>query len=303
MTNVKKIKPRQTLGELRQLQRLAGSVIMRPLARDWRMQRQWIDHRDMREVTQEFIKPNDRLTSFERIEIYNRQYWFRLIDSLYDDFPGLLAVVGQAKFSPLVRAYLTEYPSRSYTMRNLGSRLPQFIQEHPKSVAPRYAMALEMAKFEWAHIEAFDGPNRGPISVDDLLGKDPAKLRLGLQPNISIMKLRYPLDDFVIQLKRKPQQGEASNAMEEFIGEPAKKKKRRITLPRARTTYVAIHRVDNSVYYKRLDAAAYRLLTALRDGATLAKALSQSFKTPSAAASAKEWFETWSALGWFCKPR
>ena len=36
----------------------------------------------------EFIKPNDRLSSTERLEIYSRSYWFRVLDSLYDDFPG-----------------------------------------------------------------------------------------------------------------------------------------------------------------------------------------------------------------------
>ena len=35
-----------------------------------------------------FIKPNDRLSSFERLEIYNCQYWFRVLDCLYDDYPG-----------------------------------------------------------------------------------------------------------------------------------------------------------------------------------------------------------------------
>ena len=65
------------------------AVIMRPLSHQWRMQGKWTDNRDMRKVTAEFIKPNDRLTSSERIETYNRQYWFRLIDSFYDDFPGL----------------------------------------------------------------------------------------------------------------------------------------------------------------------------------------------------------------------
>ena len=36
----------------------------------------------MRAAASEFIKPNDRLSSFERLEIYNRQYWFRLLDCL-----------------------------------------------------------------------------------------------------------------------------------------------------------------------------------------------------------------------------
>ena len=48
-----------------------------------------------------FIKPNDRLSSFERLEIYNRVYWFRVLDCLYDDYPGLRAVLGERKFMKL----------------------------------------------------------------------------------------------------------------------------------------------------------------------------------------------------------
>ena len=71
----------------------------------------------------EFIKPNDRLTSLERVEIYNRQYWFRLIDCLYEDFPGLATVLGKREFNRrAILAYLQSFPSRSYTLRNLGKR-------------------------------------------------------------------------------------------------------------------------------------------------------------------------------------
>ena len=52
----------------------------------------------MNKVADSFIKPNDRLTSFERLEIYNRVYWFRVLDCLYDDYPGLRAVLGERKF-------------------------------------------------------------------------------------------------------------------------------------------------------------------------------------------------------------
>ena len=46
----------------------------------------------------EFIRPNDRLSSFERLEIYNRQYWFRLFSSFEEDFPGVQAIVGRNGF-------------------------------------------------------------------------------------------------------------------------------------------------------------------------------------------------------------
>src|SRR5437868_5990694 len=96
---------------LRDVQRLALSAIVRPLAGGDRRQATWTDGRDASAVAASIIKPNDRLTSFERLEIYNRQYWFRLLDVMEEDFPGLRAVLGPAGFDRLARAYLAKYPS------------------------------------------------------------------------------------------------------------------------------------------------------------------------------------------------
>ncbi len=64
--------------QLRQLQRVMTGALFRPLTPQWRMQKHWTDGTPMKELASEFIKPNDRLSSFERLEIYNRQYWFRV---------------------------------------------------------------------------------------------------------------------------------------------------------------------------------------------------------------------------------
>src|SRR5260370_32290524 len=55
-----------------------------------------------------FRSPSATLSSVERLEIYNRQYWFRLYDSFEEDFPGLKAVLGQKRFERLMRAYRSE---------------------------------------------------------------------------------------------------------------------------------------------------------------------------------------------------
>ena len=102
----KQPREKQTLKQLQDLQRLAASVIMQPLAPGFRSSLTFTDGRPNSKVAAEFIKPNDRLTSFERIEIYNKQYWYRLIDCIYDDYPGLLAILGRLKFNRLMFAYL-----------------------------------------------------------------------------------------------------------------------------------------------------------------------------------------------------
>src|ERR1022692_1407851 len=100
------------------------------------------DGRAMSEVAADFIAPNSRLSAFERLEIYNRQYWFRVMGALAEDFPVLRGVVGNSKFEELSIAYLTAHPSRSFTLRNLGSRLPEWLAGHPRFAGRRQRLGI-----------------------------------------------------------------------------------------------------------------------------------------------------------------
>src|ERR1700739_4807256 len=133
----------QTGRELREMQRLMATAVMRPLTREDAMQREWRDGRPTREIAEGFIKPNDRLDSFERLEIYNRQYWFRIRDCFYADFPGFGAVLRDRKFERLADIYLARHPSRSFTLRNLGSSIVAFLERNPGLTAPRSSLALD----------------------------------------------------------------------------------------------------------------------------------------------------------------
>src|SRR5689334_4276128 len=96
---------------LKQLQTLMGEAIFRSLTDADEMIPMWDAGESTQTVVERFITPNDRLTAFERLEIYNRQYWFRVLDVLYDDYPALRGLLGQEKFHTLSRAYLAAYPS------------------------------------------------------------------------------------------------------------------------------------------------------------------------------------------------
>jgi hypothetical protein len=234
-------------------------------------------------VAETFIKPNDRLTSVQRLEIYNRQYWFRLIDCLYDDYPGVRAVLGEREFAKLVKSYLAKHPSTSFTLRNLGRHLPSVVGQ---------PMARDMARLEWARIVAFDEAALPEVTIDDLLDAKPDRLRLALQPYLTLLKLRYPLDDYLIALKTDSLRTEASNAVTDASHRLVKKLRR----PKAQTVYVAVHRVHNAVYYKRLTAPQIRVLEAIRAGKTLSQACAQA-----ATGNLQEWFRSWASFGWFCR--
>src|SRR6202045_3363901 len=116
--------------KLHTLQRAVARAVMQPLTPSERMQRKAPGGGRMNAYAARYIKPNDRLTSFERLEIYNRQYWFRVLASMAEDFPGLRAVLGDKKFEAMSKAYLADCPSRSFTLRNLGARLEGWLRKH-----------------------------------------------------------------------------------------------------------------------------------------------------------------------------
>jgi len=286
------------------LQRRMARAVMAPLSPTERMRTVAANGRSMRAIAASFIKPNDGLDSFERLEIYNRQYWFRILSGFAEDFPGLRAVLGERRFDALAKAYLTACPSRSFTLRNLGSRLEVWLRKHPSWAGTRRDLAMDMVRLEWADIEAFDGKAEPAIQPEDLRSVDVSKLRLRLQPHIRLLALRYPVDDLLLEAREDGDSEAASNAFSE-----ARKRKRAIVAARLTPSpiFLVVHRLDLSVYFRRLECEEFLLLTALQDGRSIGRAIENAFRESSVPAAERashvhRWFQTWTAFGWFCRP-
>jgi hypothetical protein len=285
------------------LQRTMARAVMHPLTRSEHMSKVAPNGERMQKYASGFIKPNDRLSSFERLEIYNKQYWFRLLSGLMEDFPGLQAILGNRRFEELCKAYLEDCPSRSFTLRNLGRALEGWLKKNPKWAGSRQAMALDMVRLEWADIEAFDEKAEPPLKAEDVAGSAGANLRLKLQPYVRLLDLRYPVDSLVLKIKGLNEDTEfSSNAFRE-----RRKRKQVLAIAKLKPAriFLAVHRVDYFVYFRRLDENEYRLLLAMQQGKTLGQAVHQSFKTkksgtPPELGQIAGWFQNWAGLGWFC---
>jgi hypothetical protein len=288
---------------LLELQRRMMKAVMQPLTSSDRIAPKTEDGRPMKIEAAEFIAPNSRLTSLERLEIYSRSYWYRALDSLDDDFPGLRAVLGRRAFQRLSRAYLADCPSRSFTLRNLGARLPSWLQRNPQYAGRRHALALDMAHLEWAHIEAFDGAAEKALGPEDLIELGP-DLRAGLQPHVRLLEFEYPVDKLLIQVNRTEEHEGASNAVQRQKHPGLTQ--RVIRLKRERI-HLAVHRMDFVVYYRRIAAEEFRILNALREGQPVGHAIQYGFENSAASLDEQRllletWFAAWAELGWLCPP-
>jgi hypothetical protein len=291
--------------KLMQLQRTMARAVMQPLTSSERMQRRAPGGGPMKRYASRFIKPNDRLTSFERLEIYNRQYWFRVLSALGEDFPGLRAVLGQRRFDAMAKAYLIANPSRSFTLRNLGARLESWLRNNPKWTGTNQALALDIVRIEWADIEAFDGAAEPPLRPEDLANVAGARLKLTLQPYVRLLSFRYPVDDLLLEVRKEDDDTDfASNA---FTERKKRKRVRAVAKLKPAQIFLAVHRIDYSVYFRRLDEEEFCILTALRQGKTLSAAVESAFRKSAVPMEERPlkvqtWFQTWSTLGWFCRP-
>jgi len=291
-------------GALLNLQKRMAAAVMEPLTRSETTRKTRRDGVGMEREAADFIKPNASLTSFERLEIYNRQYWFRLYSSFEDDFPGLLAVLGRRQFERVMRAYLDACPSTSYTLRDLGSRLYSFLAEHQELTTPKGLLVQDVVRLEWAHIEAYDAATILPPTPEFFASiTDETVLRL--QPCIRLLDLSYPADELLIAVR----QDAGSNDTSSNNATATRKMPsvRRVAQLAPSPIGLAVHRQEFTVYYKRLKLEEYRMLAAIQSGASLGEVLATAFSDSTMdeiaqAALLQEAFQQWAILGWLCAP-
>ena len=287
---------------LMELQRRFNDALTTPLNSEEGIRDRTPNGESMQELVEGIVKPNDRLSSVERLEIYSRSYWFRILSSLNEDFVGLRAVVGDERFDALAEAYLAANPSRSFTLRNLGSRLESWLRTNPRYTHPHEQLALDMVRLEWADIECFDAPEEPTLKLTEIqsLGNDPT---LRLQPHIRLLDLNFPVDNLLLQIRDEDDEDsdEASNT---FSEQRKRSRLKSVRKSKPKPTFVVVHRTDYMVYFKRVTPEAFRLLGALRAGKKLSEAIDAAFN-PATLPETKimellqGWFSDWAEWGWF----
>ena len=162
-----------------------------------------------------------------------------------------------------------------------------------------------MAEFEWAQIHAFDTRSLPPVDPSVLTEVPADQLRFALQPYIKLLELSYPLDEFIVALHRR-ESTRSEAASTELAA--ANEDDPMVELPAEEKVYLAVHRFDNSLYYKRLDRGAFVLLQELAAGKSLAEAVASAADAVPAEEQSqlpdnvRRWFANFSELRWLCLP-
>ncbi|HTU27332.1 MAG TPA: DNA-binding domain-containing protein [Pirellulales bacterium] len=296
--------------DLEQIQRWMQAVIVHPLgiaegiASDGARR-----HVDVDAASVEMVVTRSKsLSAVERLGIYGYAYYARLLEVLREEFPAVLHAVGDEAFDSFALGYLQKYPSRSYTLFELGAMFPRFLDETRPAAAqssdgPSSAddeaesakaaerwmqFVVDLAKFERTVGEVFDGP--GPEDGTQLAAAELANLgseeflsaRLVPVECLRLLALGFPVDAFYKAARRKED----------------------VPPPDPAETFLAVTRVNYTVCHHRLSRSAHALLAALVAGGSLGEAIEQAADSrPEAeqelAANLAGWFTDWATRGYF----
>lgn len=130
----------------------------------------------------------------ERLAIYARMYVDRLHDVLCDDYPKLVAVLGDDGFCDLVERYLRACPPTSFTVRDTGAALPDYLLT--RTDLPPWL--TDLARLERARVDVFDAADAPVLSRDDMAALAPEAwigFSIAWVPASTIVRVGWAVDD------------------------------------------------------------------------------------------------------------
>lgn len=208
-----------------------------------------------------FVAGNARVTPAEQVDIYRRQFWLRHLDSLREDYPGLVYVLGEEGLEAFCRAYLDAHPPRTPSLRELGVDLPGFAVSYARFPEEKRSLAVTLAAYETAFVDVFDGAEVPPLNPAKLAAV-PAdgweRARLVVHPRLALLRVHHPVHELRYRVKLGEQP--------ELAGYLAR---------REAPTFLALYRKDDVIHYEALDPEAFALLEAFRAGKPLVAACAE----------------------------
>ncbi len=288
-----KIYDPQVPEELKRTQLWFGSIIGRPIDDDHLMLPISPSGNSMEEEAPQYISPSPTLASHERIQIYNQQYWWRLLSLLHDIFPFLTNLFGYADFNRLIGfPYICHYRPEHWSLTFLGTLLPKYLKETYWEADRR--LIVDAAMIDEAFNEAFfvEGmpPINMPVKAEQKAIHDLVETKLYLQPHVYLYNLPYHLFKFRADLLE-PDNGD------HWLDLPLPKLEQD-----SRYYFMLFRNTQNLVEWRKISAAEYYLLRMIKKGSSAAEACTWLEKQRKsllndATEHLHSWFQEWTLQG------
>lgn len=278
---------------LKREQQWFGSIIGRPIDEDSQMNPISPSGESMEIEASLHIAPSPTLRPAQRIQIYNQQYWWRLLNTLHDSFPLLTRLFGYFDFNRVIGIpYLTKYPPRHWSLALLGDRLAQWCLEEYHACDKQ--LVSQATALDWAFSDSFISGTVAPLTLEQLAIQEGDHAiftkTLYIQPFINLFEFGYDLFKYRIDfLKEEPEYW----LNHEFP-----------SLDHSQIYHYVLYRNQRSdIAWKKISKEEYLILSLFQKGISIESICEwledqQSDIKEVAADNLQQWFQEWARRGW-----
>lgn len=271
-----------------------ASIITRPISDDSCMDLVSPAGCPMEHEAAIYIAPSPTMQPHQRIELYNQQYWWRLITTMHETFPLVTRLFGYHGFNQEISVpYLMKYPPKHWSLITLGKDLTKWVDENYHANDKK--LIYDAASLDWAFNDSFIAQQLKPLNLSNLpSSRDEENLliiTMRLQPHIYLFEWNYDLFSFRNAFLDHDPDYWIENDFPE--------------LPKGRPYFFVLYRnSQNNIRWKEITAAEHTLLTIFEKGATIEQActLLENQKNSSiydeATEHLQQWFQDWTTQGW-----
>lgn len=148
----------------------------------------------------ETVAAEDGKPAKRRFDVYRNNVAAGITEALRATYPVIEKLVGAAFFGAAARVYLDRHPPRSPLLFRYGEAFGDFLDSFPPAAGTPYLG--DVARLEWARIQAYHAPDAEPLSIDRLAraSQSPAgaeadvgALRFELHPSLALIASRWPI--------------------------------------------------------------------------------------------------------------
>lgn len=272
--------------ELKKTQEWFASIITRPIDPESKMMPISPSGNKLSEEAKQYIVPSHSLKPDERIEIYNQQYWWRLLSVLHENFPLVTRLFGYYEFNQTIGfPYLVKYPPSDWSLNFLGNSLSKWVEEDYHEDDKE--LIRNAVNVDYAYNLSFFAAKKQPINFETANLEELSSKMLTLQPHVHLFKL----DSNLFKLR-----ADMYDETPEYWLENEFPK-----VEKGDFHFILYRNHHNYVLVDALSSVAYQILLSFKEGASIDSVCewleTQDEETCKVALeNMQAWFRDWSAL-------
>ncbi|MGN7437900.1 MAG: MNIO family bufferin maturase [Alcanivorax sp.] len=224
------------------------------------------------------IIPKPDFSPADQIQSYIDGYRYRLYDVVHEDFPALIAAMGEDAFEEMLDAYIEATPSEHFNVARYVEQFPEYVREGQDP------FFYELSVLETVLTRIHDAEETDVLGQDDLGGVTPETfmdLKLNPRSALKLLAFSYPVNAYYDA---------------HLNGENP-------DIPEKSPSFLVVYRHEDQIWRLDLEEREYMVLSSLFNGLPVGEALSAAVpeEDEDAMANVGVWFSKWMSNGLLAK--